>query len=527
MRFWLGFAAGAGTAGAAALVLAAALRGARPAAELAPAGALRQAQGEAGTGTSTSTSTSTKEDPGSGPGTGSPIPVAAASRGFRDASPEETAWLAERLRERRAAAAGGLEPGATAGAVLERTFRGGADPRPLLREFGSFASGLEPPPGLGGARFARPEDLVGNALPEAVRKGGVVEFGPGRYPVPNPLVIPDGADSIVLRGAGMDATTLAGSLMTWNRAPLERLVLEDLTLEGSFSINMNVRAGVLLRRVRLVGFQVAVYLNAEGMVACERCEFLGGLGPEPGGSAVSLRAKALVYFRECLFTDLDGAVTVDPKLVSGSWAALEGCVLENSLAHPPWYTGTAPADLPAFAVGGCEVRWGEAKPPVDRLEALHLAPIEDRGGNRVVPGVPRTTLADLARVLGAERERCFGAEFLPARETRRVALLVESEPGRGVLRRFLWDGTGLAPDPGHAWNPRGPREGPIPTGPTGPAGVPDLLSFLRDRGIPGTTPVRGVTLFVPQGTGGAPTYFRSDYGGGTEFYPARPPGGGR
>lgn len=140
----------------------------------------------------------------------------------------------------------------------------------------------------------------------------VLEFGPGTFVLDRGTsgwnVPSKGLETLEIRGAGMDRTTLIGPDWAFLMAPqdtqIENLVIRDLTIDGGEKKQslLQSRGGmsVALERVRLrdwvvAGHAAAIGVSGDAFIAAKDSSFEGE------GWALSLRGPAMAVFEGCTF----------------------------------------------------------------------------------------------------------------------------------------------------------------------------------------------------------------------------------
>jgi len=428
------------------------------------------------------------------------------------ATPQEKEWMAAALRaERERRERSRLEPGEPPATLLSKVFDWKGDPAPLFRDFETFARSVEPAAETPEVRVEGPDSIPAEAWQRAITEGVALSLGPGRFSLP-PRSGPEKIGNLAVRGAGRDRTTLEAG--DWTRLLIGeaggRVALEDLTIEMEGGPALRARGGMFLRGVRFEGFDTggggsaAIYVGDDGYLACEDCEFLAGHGRHAGGHGMILRARALAYFRRCVFADTDAAVIVEShRVADGSRIAFEECAFENT---PILRQDSEPEVRRRFPVTvtmrDSTVRWGpeggEGRDAAWFAERRRPEELRDLGGNRFEGYLARATVGDLRRVLAASEERCYGVEFELMRRPQKVALLRETTSGRADVRFATWDGDSLR-DASEEW-----RTNLRPT--AIPPGAGDLASLIGKLELPDDAPVRFLGLDSSNRSGDGPVY---------------------
>ncbi|MEQ8766669.1 MAG: hypothetical protein RL885_22335 [Planctomycetota bacterium] len=162
--------------------------------------------------------------------------------------------------------------------------------------------------------------------------GTVVEFPAGVFQVDTTsrTFREEWAKDVTIRGAGMDATLLQLEHDFSMRGNVERLRIEDLTLDGSRHGVFDLRTGSLvldIERVRIVGFDrgaggsnIFSVAESPSLIRARQCRFEGGYGRSPGGGHLfRWSAKLLASFEDCRFETfflvLDDASRTESRLL--------------------------------------------------------------------------------------------------------------------------------------------------------------------------------------------------------------------
>ena len=361
-------------------------------------------------------------------------------------TPAEASWLREKLQQERARAASAAKLGDDDGVqVLTRVLDEGAAVSGAFSSFEAFRERVRPSDGpptridLGGAS---PGTVVAHRLPDPLPAGGLIEFGPGTFQLQEEspaweAVRHAGVDTLEIRGAGIDKTTLrAGHL--WALVSLDgrirNLVLRDFTFDGWAAqgslLDLRGESSVRMESVRvrgwlLAGHGAAVGVSGRTYLVAENCEFDGG--GRMSGWGLSVRAPALVWARRCLFTDLHSALSVSQGGVGNGRVLLEDCtfvnarVLDREAGYPVEVLGGRMAHgLPAWDEDERLVGWGRA----------HLAVVR---GVTTGPGVVRCRVRDLI-----EAVEQLGHDAPESNRTLRLELeaLEDGRPSRFTWHRY-------------------------------------------------------------------------------------------
>lgn len=428
----------------------------------------------------------------------------------------EIQWLRSGLaRERERLAAAALRADDSGLEVLERVLDRGTDAAlTLFTPFETFRDRVRRPGAAPQAFAARGEAWV--FAPPKLGATSVIDLGAGTFRIDDPnggwsRLGPE-VESLEVRGAGMDATTLVAGhpwafLQSHGRAAGRSLTLRDLTFDGEVAegalLDLRDAAAVRLERVRVRGWQLtghAAAIGASGRtyLALDGCEFDGG--GRAGGFALSLRGPAILWARGCTFSDLGGAAVIaSGDAVKGGSVRLEACtfvnarVLDRDAACPVEAPG-ARVELGHKDLTEAEraARWGRAW--LTSAEDLSLA-----------PGIPRCVLGDLLDVLrraevpDGERVTHLGLEGLrdgkPSRFTletraagRRRPSVYAARLDGGRLEMVLRPQGG-----GHG----APDEADL-------ARVPSLRLALEHAAVASDVPLRVVEYALERGREGAP-----------------------
>ena len=260
---------------------------------------------------------------------------------------EEVEWLGTALKkERTRREAARIRAGDGGVEILERVLEHGADPSSLLASYDAFRAPIVESKETGLALTELPAGET-VSFKDGDRSPTVIELGAGTFTLaPNDsfwgqLTSKDQTvGSIVIRGAGMDRTTLVAEAQ-WSLLAImgtaKHVVIRDLTIEGGGrmgGILQRGKASMALENVRISGWQraghaAAIGISGDTYLACKGCEFVGT--GKHSGWAISLRGRALLLCEECRFLHLDsGAVIGSGEKTNGGRAMLRACTFEGS-----------------------------------------------------------------------------------------------------------------------------------------------------------------------------------------------------
>jgi len=207
--------------------------------------------------------------------------------------------------------------------VLDRYLRRGSDVTDVVASFASMRAHIRTDAGPV-RRIEATSDRTPVDLTEVAAGHTVLEFGEGTF------VLDRGSDgwnvrrenvqSLEIRGAGMDKTTLVGPgwafLCANKKAQIKNLVIRDLTIDSieKEQIVLDARGGIAaaIERVRFAGWVVAGHASALGVsgdafLALRDCVFENSAG----GFVLSLRGPGLAVFERCTFEGARCVVIAD------------------------------------------------------------------------------------------------------------------------------------------------------------------------------------------------------------------------
>ncbi len=360
-------------------------------------------------------------DPGGPPGAAPRAPDAArtpgprATRrpvlGGREISPEEEEFLVAALGDRRLRlelsriedADGGLD-------ILARVRKANPDLDSLLWDFGKVSSHVRTGegtarqiPSSGAATEVNLDDLAGQAA--------VVEFGPGRFTFEAAARkfhdLRGGLESLEIRGAGPDATTIEGGPYSFLMVlgTLRNFRVRDLTFDGGprreGTLDVRGATSAVFERVRFQGIQNAghgapIGVSGSLYLGMKDCEFLGS-GEEFG---LSVRGQTLCLLERCTFMNLQAAIIGDNRREDSAVHLLdctfEGTPVADSRVRAP--DGKGPK-FPIRVRGG-QVRLGPPDMTEEgRREAWGSPFLAEERDVAFAPGTPGSTLNDLLQAL--------------------------------------------------------------------------------------------------------------------------------
>lgn len=221
--------------------------------------------------------------------------------------------------------------------LLARHLDGREDLSARLWDFDDLAAIVRPAEGpvhrieaKGAVRAVRPEEL----------DGPVVEFGPGTF------VLPRAGwerESLVLRGAGPDATVLVGGPILLEGS-IGHLHIRDLTWDGA-ALDVRGAVAAVLERVRLRGWTITAGYGAplgatgRALLLLRDCAFVGGFKRNAGGCALNVRGGVVALFDRCRLSDLDEPARAEQRAHPRSLVHFRRCVLSG--CGPPRRVATA------------------------------------------------------------------------------------------------------------------------------------------------------------------------------------------
>lgn len=428
----------------------------------------------------------------------------------------ETEWLRSTLaRERERLASSQLRSDDSGLQVLERVLDFGTDPAlTMFTSFEVFRDRVRPS-GAAPLAIAAGGDRSALSFP-ALGMVTVIDLGPGTFRLDDPnarwSALREGVESVEIRGAGKDATTLVAghqwALLQSNSSPAgRRLTLRDLTFDGETAegslLDLRDAAAVRLERVRVRGWQLSGHAAAIGVsgrtyLVADGCEFDGG--GRTSGFGISLRGPALVWARGCLFADIGhSAIIVSDEKAKGGLVRLEDCTFVNTRVLDR--VGDCPVE-----VRGARVEFGAAAlTEQERGERWGRTQLTAAEGVTFAPGVPRCTLGDLLEVLRRtsvpDAERVTRLELGGLRQGKPHRFTLETRTsGRSrpavytlVLEGGRVDMTLRPQAGGHG----APDEAVL-------AKAPSLRSALEHAALASDVPMRVVEYAVERGRGGEP-----------------------
>ena len=317
--------------------------------------------------------------------------------GMVDLAPteEELRWLRgslERERVRREQAR--LSSKDTGLDILRRALQHQADLTPLMRDFATFSSHVQVAQGP-----VHRVEADGGEQPTKVQLGDlpagteVIEFGPGVFKLRWKRDWKQQIESVLIRGAGMDETTLeVGDLITVG-GDLSHFRMQDVTLVGQ-ALDVRGRAAAIFERVRFArwgtaGYNAPIGSSGEVYVGCRDCEFLGGGNHQ----ALAVRGETIALFEGCLFWRLSQCVSTPGGAGRDSRVGFLNCRFEHSrlVYGAPKY---------GLYVAGGTVQFGtDDQEDTERRKRWGVEHATEVRGTTFEPAVPLTTLGDLARIL--------------------------------------------------------------------------------------------------------------------------------
>jgi RNA polymerase sigma-70 factor (ECF subfamily) len=422
--------------------------------------------------------------------TGEADPLAGLSLTAEEREFLRGALVAERARREAARidpSDGGLD-------VLRRTRESGAPTGDLLRDHASMAAHVRTGDGEGREIASDGKDPTVVNLADLAGKSAVVRFGPGRFVLDRRSDefrnIRKGrvVDSIEIRGAGMDRTTLelGDSNLLFVSGVLKNLRIRDLTIDqglrGRNLLDARGEVALSLENVRFLGTDTYLHVSGPFYLAARGCEFLGGGETH----TLALRARGLALFEDCLFADQQAVFLGNSGGSAGMEVALRGCTFENSHVADSRMEYQGKPEY-AIRVSGGKVLLGPPDmDPADRRKRWGGDWVTATDDVRWGEGAARFTVGDLLNAVGAAS--VGGDDFLlcirPLEARGAGARILrldigERTSGSKRARYVAWSGSSVedVKVEDRSGGPGLPKPGDV-------AGLPDLASAVRRSAIP-------------------------------------------
>ncbi len=315
--------------------------------------------------------------------------------------------LAEERRRRRESVVTADDAGLE---VVQRYMEHGADVSGLVSDYAAMRAHIRTAPGPV-ASIASTGDRTEVDLSEHMGKSGVIEFGPGTFVLKrgNGWNVPrEDIESLEIRGAGMDETTLIGPgwafLCCDEKASLHNLVIRDLTIDGAEmgQIVLDARGGIAaaLERVRIRGWQVAghaapIGVSGSAYLAMQDCEIVG-----PGdGYALSFRGVGLAALERCLITDVDAVFIGPGGRDRAAVAHARDCRFENAKLADSRVARPDTGGVTMHVTGGKVAIGSAAMSEEERSERWGAKYAKSVEGVTFEDGTPGFSVQDALRVL--------------------------------------------------------------------------------------------------------------------------------
>lgn len=345
--------------------------------------------------------------------------------------------------------------------VLDRYLRHGSDVDDVVGSFAAMRAHIntvqEPV-----HRFEPTGKRTTVDLSEVSADDAVLEFGAGVFVLERGdlawNVRREDVESLEIRGAGMDKTTLVGPgwafLSASKGAQIRNLVIRDLTIDSQEieQMTLDARGGIsaALERVRFAGWVVAGHAAALGVsgdafLAARDCEFNGD------GWTLSLRGPGLAVFERCTFSGGRSVLIADahrkgrPAVVRLNDCAFGSVrIADRSLRTRE--AGGADVEIRGGTAAAGPASWSEET----RIKNFGAEDVVSMKGLTFVTAPPAFSVEDAAVAFGVAAtsglRNLVGVRVvgLGNKPTELDFYVIDGEPGSAPVRRTrIYDGASL------------------------------------------------------------------------------------